>query len=110
MYVGKLIGLVLLIITAITFLRDALDWYDSGVLETLSGDQLWLSLAPDSYQSVQDWAGFNLSVLWDPVATTILAAPAFVSSGVLGVLLLFVSRKRKKKNRRPGSNLRQVYG
>jgi hypothetical protein len=108
MYFGRLIGYILLMITAITLLRDVIDWYDSGVLETLSGDQLWLSLAPDNYQSVQDWAGFNLSVLWDPVATTILAAPAFVSSGVIGALFLIASRK--KKTRRPGSNLRQVYG
>ncbi|MGH6979926.1 MAG: hypothetical protein ACREFC_01850 [Stellaceae bacterium] len=110
MNVGKLLGFLLLIVAAITFLRDALDWYDSGLLETLSGDQLWLSLAPESYQSVQDWATDNLSIAWDPVATTILAAPAFVSSGVLGVLILLASRKNNKKTRRPGSNLRQVYG
>jgi len=110
MNIGKLLGFLLLIVAAITFLRDALDWYDSGYLQTLSGDQLWLSLAPESYQSVQDWASENLSIVWDPVATTILAAPAFVSSGVLGILFLLVSRKRKKKTRRPGSNLRQVYG
>ena len=47
MNVGKLLGFLLLIVAAITFLRDALDWYDSGYLQTLSGDQLWLSLAPD---------------------------------------------------------------
>jgi hypothetical protein len=110
MIVGRLIGFLLLIIAAITFLRDAIDWYDSGILETLSGDQLWLSLSPEGYQSVQDWAGANLSILWDPVATSILWLPTFVSAGVLGALLVVVSRKRKKKSRRPGSNLRQVYG
>jgi hypothetical protein len=110
MIVGRLIGFLLLIIAAITFLRDALDWYDSGILETLSGDQLWLSLSPESYQSVQDWAGDNLSIMWSPVATSILWLPAFVSAGVLGVLFLLASRKRKKKTRRPGRNLRQVYG
>ncbi|HXE15724.1 MAG TPA: hypothetical protein VN632_00735 [Stellaceae bacterium] len=110
MPIGKILGFLLLIVAAITFLRDALDWYDSGILQTLSGDQLWLSLAPDSYQAVQDWAVENLSVVWDPGATTILAAPAFVSSGVLGILVLLASRKKKKNTRRPGSNLRQIYG
>jgi hypothetical protein len=110
MLLGRLIGFVLLIIAAIAFVRDALDFYDSGILELLSGDQLWLSFAPESFQSVQDWGSNNLSVVWDPVATTILAAPAFVSAGILGALFFLGSRKRKKKPRRPGSNLRQVYG
>ncbi len=110
MIVGRLIGFLLLVIAAIAFIRDALDWYDSGALELLSGDQLWLSLSPESYQSVQDWTGNNLPFLWDPIATTILWLPAFVSAGVLGALFLLATRKRKKKNRRPGSNLRQVYG
>jgi hypothetical protein len=110
MIVGRLLGFLLLIVAAIAFLRDAIDWYDSGILETLSGDQLWLSLSPESFQSVQDWASTNLSILWDPIATTILWLPAFVSAGVLGALFFLASRKKKKKNRRPGSNLRQVYG
>jgi hypothetical protein len=110
MIVGRLLAFLLLIIAAVTFIRDALDWYDSGILETLSGDQLWLSLAPDAYQAAQDWASDNLSFAWDPIATTVLALPAFVSSGVLGALLFLGFRKRKKKTRRPGSNLRQIYG
>lgn len=110
MLLGRLIGLVFLIVAAITFLRDAIDWYDSGMLHTLSGNQLWLAFGPESYQNTQDWTMANIPFLWDPVATVILWLPAFVPAGVLGLLFLLASRKRKKKTRRPGSNLRQVYG
>ena len=103
MIVGKLIGFLLLIVAAIAFVRDALDWYDSGLLETLSGDQLWLSLAPDAYQSVQYWIIDNLSYAWDPVATTILAVPAFISAGILGVLFLLASRKKRKRRAAPAA-------
>jgi hypothetical protein len=108
MIILRAIGSLLLLIAVIAFLRDLINWYDSGVLALLSGDQLWLSLSPGGYQSAQHWAGDHLPALAQPVLTTILALPVFFSAGVLGGFLRVVAR-RKRNNRRSGRNWRGAY-
>jgi hypothetical protein len=108
MIIFRAIGFVLLLIAAIAFLRDLLNWYDSGVLALLSGDQLWLSLSPAGYQSAQNWTGDHLPVLSQPVVTTVLALPVFFAAGVLSIFLLVMARRRHK-NRRSGRNWRGAY-
>jgi hypothetical protein len=109
MIIARAIAFVLLLIAAIAFLRDLLNWYDSGALALLSGDQLWLSLSPAGYQSAQNWAGDHLPLFSKPIMATILALPVFLSAGVLGALLLVVSRS-KHQHRRSSRNWRGVYG
>ncbi len=108
MIIARAIGLLLLLIATVAFVRDLLNWYDSGALALLSGDQLWLSLSPAGYQSAQNWADDHLPLFSKPVMATILALPVFLSAGVLGVFLLVVSRS-KHKSRRSGRNWRGAY-
>jgi hypothetical protein len=108
MIIVRVIGWLLLLFAAIALLRDLLNWYDSGALSLLSGDQLWLSQSPAGYQSAQNWVGDHLPALLRPVLTTILALPVFVAAGVLAAFLLVVSRGRHR-NRRSGRNWRGVY-
>jgi hypothetical protein len=108
MIIFRVIGLLLSLIAAIAFLRDLLNWYDSGVLALLSGDQLWLSLNPAGYQSVQDWTSDHFPALSQPVVTIVLVLPVFFSAGVLGIFLLVVARRRPK-NRRSGRIWRGAY-
>ena len=108
MIIVRTIGLLLLAFAAIALLRDLLNWYDSGSLGLLTGDQLWLSLSPGGYQSARDWAGHELPVPLRPVVPTILALPVFFSAGVLGALLVAAARGRRK-DRRSGRNWRGAY-
>jgi hypothetical protein len=101
MIIGRLLGFLFLIIAAIAFLRDALAWYDSGRLMVLSGEQLWFNLAPASLDAAQTWLRDNILVLWDPVMATLLRAPAFVLPGVIGAVLVFLSRPRARRRPRP---------
>ena len=98
----SVIGFLLLIVAAIALVRDALDWYDSGHARTLLGRPTLVQPVSRQISSrCRTGRPTIFPVAWDPVATTILAAAAFVLAGVLGVLFLLASRKRKKKRRRP---------
>ncbi|HEX4111694.1 MAG TPA: hypothetical protein VH020_04090 [Stellaceae bacterium] len=102
MIVGRIIGCLFLVVAAIAFLRDGLNFYDTGHIALLSSDQLWSSLGPTSYESTKLYGDTSLPILWDPIITTILALPTFVVAGVLGLLFLLASRKpRPRRRRRP---------
>ena len=52
-------------------------------------------------------AAASLVIAFGFVPVTSFAVPV---AGILGALFVLASRKRNKKTRKPGSNLRQVYG
>lgn len=111
MLVARVIAFFFLIIAAIALGRDIIACVDSGTLQFLSGTQLWFMLAAESFEEAQRWGAANLSLLWNPVITTILALPAFLSSGVIGCAVFMLSRPRKKTPGGGGrNNLRRVYG
>jgi hypothetical protein len=86
----------------IAFLRDALDWYDSGRLALLSGAQFWLALGPNSYYGTESFLTENIPTLWDPILVFLLNLPAFIVAAVLGLLFWFASRRpRAKPKSRP---------
>jgi hypothetical protein len=112
MIVARIIAFFFLIIAAIALGRDVIAVIDSGTLQFLTGTQVWYLIGPDGYQAAQRWGSANLSFLWSPVITTILALPAFVSTGVVGFVIFMLSRPRKRTRGGggPRSNLHQVYG
>lgn len=95
--IRRLIGLSLLMISVVALLSDLADWYAGDTVALLSGNDLWLILDPEGYWTVQEWAGDYVSVVWEPIATPILALPAFVTSGALGLLFLWDARRTKAK-------------
>jgi len=109
MFILRAIGSILLLIAAIAFLRDLVNWYDSGAVASLTGDQLWLSLSPSGYQAAQHWVADRLPVVLGPVAGNILALPVFLSAGVIGAFLRAVARRRRE-NPRWRRDWRRMYG
>jgi hypothetical protein len=98
--IGRLIGYLFVIVAVIVLLRDGLNWYDTGHFALMSCDQIWFGLNPDGFEAAQIWGTNTLSFLWDPIITTILAAPAFVVAAVIGILMVLASRKRQPRRRR----------
>jgi hypothetical protein len=96
MVIGRFVGYLLLILAAIVGLRDLLAWFDTGILVLLSGNQLWFTLSPANYDSVTDAMRRAMPMLWDPLSA-VLSAPAVAVSLILGLLLIWVFRRRRRR-------------
>jgi hypothetical protein len=60
-------------------------------------DEVWSLVHAASLQQVQPWIEQHAPHwLWDPVATTVLGAPAFAILGVAGAILTLLGRRKKK--------------
>jgi hypothetical protein len=58
--------------------------------------QQWSSLSQSSFEAARIWVETNIApMLWDPVITTILQAPAWIVFGVVGAALYWLGRKRR---------------
>jgi hypothetical protein len=67
----------------------------SRLVYTKAGD-VWSLVHTASYQQLQPWIESHAPHwLWDPVATTILDAPAAVVLAIIGVLLIPLGRRRR---------------
>jgi hypothetical protein len=97
--IGRIIAFVFLILAAIALARDALNLYATGQIALLSGREFWLALGPGSYYGTENFLTINIPPLWDPVLTFVLDLPAFITTGVVGLLAWFVSRKPQPKKR-----------
>jgi hypothetical protein len=100
MIIGRLIGFVLFVMAAIAFVRDALNWYQTGHLAFITGAEIWLAFGPDSFYGTQAYLNANAPPLWNPVLTVTLGLPAFVVALVLGFLFWIVFRRPKEQRRR----------
>ena len=58
--------------------------------------QQWSSLSQSSFEAARTAVETNVApMLWDPVITTILQAPAWIVFGVIGAALYWLGRKRR---------------
>ncbi|HLT77383.1 MAG TPA: hypothetical protein VKZ87_08350 [Ferrovibrio sp.] len=102
MFLGRLLGWVLLALALIVLGGDGLRWLESGALDFAALGEVWSRFAPASLNLLQTIVqGFLPSALWDPGLVTILTWPAVAVLGVLGVFLLLVCRRRRPPQRRP---------
>jgi hypothetical protein len=59
-------------------------------------DEIWSQLHAASLQQLQPLIERNGPPwLWDPVATTVLQAPAIVLCGIVGIILILLGRRKK---------------
>ena len=60
-------------------------------------DEVWALVHAASLQQLQPWIEQRAPRwLWDPVATTILGAPAAVVLGIAGAILILLGRRKRK--------------
>lgn len=58
----------------------------------------WQAASPDTLAATQDWMTRTLHpLLWDPVATFVLAQPGFAVIGALAFLLFVLGRRRERR-------------
>ncbi|MEO0729192.1 MAG: hypothetical protein AAFR23_01685 [Pseudomonadota bacterium] len=59
----------------------------------------WRTLAPSSLDATADWFDTRqVSVLWDPILTTLLGPPMWIVFAVLAALLLYATRQQQRVN------------
>ena len=101
MVVGRVIGWIFLIVAIAILVRDALASIDAGTLSLIAAGELWFSLHPTSLQVAEPAIARHVPVigpwLWHPVISTLLTWPALFVTGVPGVLLVWLFRRRPPK-------------
>jgi hypothetical protein len=105
MIIGRIIGWLLLIAAAITLANDVISWSHTGTWHLSSASEVWERLDAGSLTLVQAAVRRYVSPeLWDPVIQTILQFYALLILAIPGLLLLWVTRSREKRERQARSS------
>ena len=91
----RLIGLLLLAGGFIFMVYDGARWVANQSLRFTQFGQFWNDVHQSSQQAFRTWVESHSPWLWTSVIRVILDQPAFAVLGILGILLMIVSRPRK---------------
>jgi hypothetical protein len=92
----RTLGLLFLAAAFIFLVYDGTRSIAANVLLYSKVDEIWSLLHTASLQQLQQSLEKNAPPwLWDPVATTVLDAPAIVVLGIAGAILILLGRRKK---------------
>ena len=92
----RFLGLILLAAAFILVVYDGTKSIAGNSLSLTTVQALWDLINPASLAKLKPLiVPYARGLLWDPLAVTLLAAPAWSLLGVAGILLLFFGRKKK---------------
>jgi hypothetical protein len=95
MFVGRLLGWLVILGGLIVLGRDLLAWRDGGEFQPIVLGQLWFDLHPASLELLQPAIQRHIHpALWDWVVQPVLLSYAFPTLLILGLVLLFLCRRR----------------
>ena len=102
MRVGRITGWILVIAAVAILARDVLASIDTGALSLIAAGELWFNIHQTSLQVAEPAIARHVPVigpwLWHPVISTILTWSATLVLGVPGLLLIWLFRKRHRKD------------
>ena len=92
----RFVGLILLAAAFILVVYDGTKSIAGNSLSLTTVQALWELFNPASLARLKPMVEpYAHGLLWDPLTLSFLAAPAWSVLGVIGILLLFLGRKRK---------------
>ena len=92
----RFVGLILLAAAFILVVYDGTKSIAGNSLSLTTVQALWELVNPASLARLKPMVEpYARGLLWDPLTISFLAAPAWSVLGVVGILLLFLGRKRK---------------
>ena len=92
----RTLGLLFLAAAFIFLVYDGTRSIAANVLLYSKVDEIWSLLHTASLQQLQPSIEKHAPPwLWDPVATTVLDAPALVVLGIIGAILILLGRRKK---------------
>jgi hypothetical protein len=93
----RTLGLLFLASAFVFLIYDGARSIAANLLVYSKADEVWSLVHAASLQQVQPWIEQHAPHwLWDPVATTVLGAPAFAVLGIAGAILMLLGRRKKK--------------
>jgi hypothetical protein len=93
----RTLGLLFLATAFIFVVYDGTRSIAANVVLYSKVDEIWSLVHTASLQQLQPLIEKNAPHwLWDPVATTILDAPAIVVLGIIGAILILLGRRKKR--------------
>ena len=97
MILGRLLGVIFLLLGFAALGRDVIASISKGELDILPLGRFWFALDAGSLNGLQAGIERYLSVwLWENVMAPLLHGPLFLFGLVPGLLLLFICRRRSK--------------
>jgi len=100
--IGRLIGWTVFLAGVAVLVRDMLVWIDTKHWVPIALGQLWFDLDRSSLNLIQAVVQRYIHpFLWDPVIVSILLCWAFAVLMVLGLLVLAVASKWKRRSKNP---------
>ncbi len=99
-FVVRVIGLWLVAVAVVAAAIDGTKSIAASKLVLTPLGQHWFQLAPESLNAAQ--AGIQRTVsplLWDPVIQWILLLPTWLVAGVLGMLLVWLGSRGRRRRR-----------
>ena len=100
--IGRLIGWTFFLAGVAVLVRDMLVWIDTKHWVPIALGQLWFDLDRSSLNLIQAVVQRYIHpFLWDPVIVSILLCWAFAVLMVLGLLVLAVASKWKRRSKNP---------
>jgi sulfite exporter TauE/SafE len=95
-FLFRFLGLILLAAAFILVIYDGTKSIAGNSLSLTTVQALWELINPASLAKLKPLiAPYARGLLWDPLAVSLLAAPAWSPLGIAGILLLFFGRKKK---------------
>ncbi len=91
----RFIGMMLLAGAFVALLYDGTRTIAGNAVSLTPLAYIWNNLHANSLQGLQTIVERTAPVLWDPLLRSIVAAPAWLVLGVLGVVFMLLGRKKK---------------
>jgi len=93
----RTLGLLFLAAAFVFLVYDGTRSIAASQLVYTKVDEIWSLVHAQSLQQLQPWIeSHGPPWLWDPAATTFLAAPVVIPLAVLGAILIPLGRRRKQ--------------
>jgi hypothetical protein len=95
-FLFRTLGLLFLAAAFVFLVYDGTKSIAASALVYTKVNEVWTLLHAASLQQLQPLIERNASPwLWDPVAVTVLNAPAFAALGIVGANLVLLGRRKK---------------
>ena len=94
MVIFRILGLILVVFALMALGADGIQSLEAGELSLRTTTELWTLLNAASLETFSTWVAGLPAFLQDPIISSLLAIPVWVTLGVLGLLIAFIFRKR----------------
>jgi len=95
-FLSRTLGLLVLAAAFVFFVYDGTKSIAANAFVYTKVSEIWMLVHPTSLQQLRPLIEeYTAPWFWDPGATAVLEAPAFVAFAIIGVILMLLGRRKK---------------